>query len=83
MTIDDFNETVGTALPQRGARTLAGLVFDGLGRGPRAGDTVNVAATSTCASSRPPSTAPRITRAGPDAAAGADGRLTAILVNES
>jgi putative hemolysin len=40
MTIDDFNETVGTALPQRSARTLAGLVFDELGRRPQLGDTV-------------------------------------------
>jgi putative hemolysin len=42
MTIDDFNETVGTRLPQRSARTLAGLVFDELGRRPRVGDTVAV-----------------------------------------
>jgi putative hemolysin len=40
MTIDDFNETVGTALPQRGPRTLAGLAFDGLGRRPEPGDLV-------------------------------------------
>lgn len=40
MTIDDFNETVGTALPQRSARTLAGLVFDELGRRPQVDDTV-------------------------------------------
>jgi putative hemolysin len=43
MTIDDFNETVGTALPQdRSARTLAGLVFDELGRRPRVGDAVTL-----------------------------------------
>ena len=42
LTIDDFNETVGTALPQRGARTLAGLVFTRLGRRPAVGDTVDV-----------------------------------------
>ena len=43
MTIDDFNETCGTALPQdRSARTLAGLVFDELGRGPRVGDSVTL-----------------------------------------
>jgi putative hemolysin len=42
MTIDDFNETVGTSLPQRSARTLAGLVFDELGRRPRVGDSVAV-----------------------------------------
>jgi putative hemolysin len=40
MTIDDFNETVRTDLPQRGPRTLAGLVFDELGRQPSVGDTV-------------------------------------------
>jgi putative hemolysin len=38
MTIDDFNEAVGTRLPQRGPRTLAGLTFDALGRRPRPGD---------------------------------------------
>jgi putative hemolysin len=43
MTIDDFNETLGTALPQRSARTLAGLVFEELGRRPRVGDVVEVA----------------------------------------
>jgi putative hemolysin len=42
MTIDDFNETVGTDLPVDGPRTLAGLVFDRLGRGARPGDTVTV-----------------------------------------
>jgi len=42
MTIDDFNETVGTRLPQRGPRTLAGLVFETLGRGPAVGDAVTV-----------------------------------------
>lgn len=43
MTIDDFNETCATALPQdRSARTLAGLVFDELGRGPHVGDAVTV-----------------------------------------
>jgi putative hemolysin len=42
MTIDDFNEEVGTALPQRNARTLAGLVFDELGRRPLVGDVVRV-----------------------------------------
>lgn len=38
MTIDDFNEEVGGRLPQRGARTLAGLTFDALGRRPSPGD---------------------------------------------
>ncbi len=42
MTIDDFNETVGTSLPQRGQRTLAGLAFDALGRRPGPGDAVSV-----------------------------------------
>jgi putative hemolysin len=42
MTIDDFNETVGTRLPQRGVRTLAGVAFDALGRQPRPGDAVTV-----------------------------------------
>jgi putative hemolysin len=42
MTIDDFNETVGTALPQEDARTLAGLVFNALGRRPEPGDEVAV-----------------------------------------
>jgi putative hemolysin len=42
MTIDDFNETVGTELPDRGPRTLAGLAFDALGRRPEPGDVVKV-----------------------------------------
>ena len=42
MTIDDFNEELGTHLPQEGPRTLAGLVFDALGRRPRHGDVVDV-----------------------------------------
>jgi putative hemolysin len=46
MTIDDFNEAVGTALPQTGPRTLAGLVFDALGRRPARGDTVESAGAS-------------------------------------
>ena len=44
MTIDDFNEAMGTQLPQKGPRTLAGLVFDALGRRPVPGDTVESAA---------------------------------------
>jgi putative hemolysin len=40
MTIDDFNETLGTHLGDGGARTLAGLVFNELGRRPRQGDEV-------------------------------------------
>jgi putative hemolysin len=46
MTIDDFNEAVGTALPQDDARTLAGLVFNGLGRRPEPGDAVTVGAVT-------------------------------------
>ncbi len=42
MTIDDFNEAVGTQLPQDGARTMAGLVFNALGRRPLPGDTITV-----------------------------------------
>ena len=43
ITIDDFNEAVGTELPQTGPRTLAGLVFDALGRRPVPGDAVESA----------------------------------------
>jgi putative hemolysin len=42
MTIDDFNETVGTRLPHDRARTMAGLVFDALGRRPERGDAVTL-----------------------------------------
>jgi putative hemolysin len=42
MTIDDFNETVGTRLPEEDARTMAGLVFHELGRRPEPGDAVTV-----------------------------------------
>jgi putative hemolysin len=42
MTIDDFNETVGTTLPKDDARTLAGLVFHELGRRPNPGDAVEL-----------------------------------------
>jgi putative hemolysin len=48
MTIDDFNEAVGTDLPQRGARTLAGLVFDALGRRPKPGDTLTFGDVEVC-----------------------------------
>jgi putative hemolysin len=44
MTIDDFNETVGTDLPADDARTLAGLVFNRLGRRPALRDEVEVGA---------------------------------------
>jgi putative hemolysin len=42
MSIDDFNETIGTTLPLDGPRTLSGLVFDRLGRKPEPGDEVAV-----------------------------------------
>jgi putative hemolysin len=42
ISIDDLNETLGLALPQRGQRTLAGLVFATLGRRPAVGDRVEV-----------------------------------------
>ena len=42
LTIDDFNEEVGTQLPQRGPRTLAGLVFDVLARRPQPGDRIEL-----------------------------------------
>ena len=42
LTIDDFNEMLGTHLPQDGPRTLAGLVLDTLGRRPDPRDTVTV-----------------------------------------
>lgn len=40
ITIDDFNETLGTAVPEGEARTLAGAVFHHLGRLPEVGDEV-------------------------------------------
>jgi putative hemolysin len=40
LTVDDANEQLGTRLPQRGPRTLAGLTFDELGRRPTPGDGV-------------------------------------------
>ena len=42
MTIDDFNEAVGTQLPHDGTRSMAGLVVAGLGRPPEEGDTVTL-----------------------------------------
>jgi putative hemolysin len=42
MTIDDFNEAVGTKLEQHGAHTLAGRVINELGRAPRRSDRVAV-----------------------------------------
>jgi len=46
ITIDDFNEEMGTGLPQEGPRTLAGLVFEALGRAAREGDRVEVDGSS-------------------------------------
>jgi len=43
MSVDDFNESTGAELPQDGARTLAGLVFDSLGRGAVKGDAAELA----------------------------------------
>jgi putative hemolysin len=40
MSVDDVNEEVGTGLPQDGPRTVAGLVFDRLGRRPAPRDEV-------------------------------------------
>jgi putative hemolysin len=42
MTIDDFNESVGTDLPVGRSRTMAGLAFDELGRRPEPGDNATV-----------------------------------------
>jgi putative hemolysin len=41
-TIDDFNEEFGTELEQDGFHTMAGLVFDALGRGAEVGDEVRI-----------------------------------------
>jgi putative hemolysin len=46
MSVDDFNEEVGAELPTEGPRTLAGLVFEALGRGPRVGDEVVIGSTT-------------------------------------
>ena len=43
MSVDDFNESTGAELPQDEARTLAGLVFDSLGRAGVKGDAVESA----------------------------------------
>jgi putative hemolysin len=42
MTIDDFNEALHTSLPMGASRTLAGLVFDTLGRRPQVGDETSI-----------------------------------------
>jgi putative hemolysin len=42
MTIDDFNESVGTQLPTDGPRTMAGLILDLLGHHPEPGESVAV-----------------------------------------
>jgi putative hemolysin len=41
-TIDDFNETFGTALEQDGYHTMAGLVFGSIGHAPEVDDSVEV-----------------------------------------
>jgi putative hemolysin len=43
MTIDDFNEAVGTTLPEPGFRTMAGLMFSTLGRRSQERDSVTIA----------------------------------------
>ncbi len=43
ISIDDFQEATGVKLPETDARTLAGLVFESLGRGADEGDTVELA----------------------------------------
>lgn len=43
LTIDDFNETYGTGLPEEDVHTLAGLVFTTVGRLPRRGEKVTAA----------------------------------------
>ena len=40
LTINDYNGAVGATLPTTGPRTLAGLVFNNLGRRPEPGDSV-------------------------------------------
>ena len=42
MTIDDFDEAVGTRLPRSNVRTLAGLVLETLGHQPKPGDAVTI-----------------------------------------
>jgi putative hemolysin len=42
ISVDDLNEQLGTQLPVDGPRTLAGLVFEALGRGPEPGDEVTI-----------------------------------------
>jgi putative hemolysin len=42
MTVDDFNEALETGLPQDHAHTMAGLVFDALGRRPAPQDAVEI-----------------------------------------
>jgi putative hemolysin len=42
ITVDDFNEALGSKLPQDGPRTIAGLVFNTLGRRPEVGEVVRL-----------------------------------------
>ena len=46
MTIDDFNDELGTHLPHEGGRTMAGLIFATLGRRPVPGDEASVGGVS-------------------------------------
>jgi putative hemolysin len=41
-TVDDFNEEFGTKLEQDGFHTMAGLVFDALGRAAEVGDEIRI-----------------------------------------
>jgi len=42
MTVDDFNEALGTRLPVGDERTMAGLLFAGLGHRPQVGESLEV-----------------------------------------
>jgi len=42
MSVDDFNDATGAELPHSDARTLAGVVFDALGRAPAEANTVEL-----------------------------------------
>jgi CBS domain containing-hemolysin-like protein len=46
LTADDANEQLGVDLPTDGPRTVAGIVFDRLGRLPAVGDEVEVSGAS-------------------------------------
>jgi putative hemolysin len=46
LTVDDANEQLGVNLPKGGPRTVAGIVFDALGRLPEVGDEVEFGGSS-------------------------------------